>query len=176
MEQLGLKVSQKPPKPLLLKLSASEKEKGKEVLDFIVKNDKPTIMFYTFATGDKCLSKEWWKPFFAQLKEHYHKKYNLLEVLPKENVSQIDFDSLNYYSRDIREMGAVIHYAKAFITGDCGVMHLASSVGAPTVALFSRDNIKTYEPYNRGSVSFLIDNVTIEQLIAAIDKILASEE
>ncbi len=171
LQQLGIATNNRQPEPLSLKLSESEKAKGEELLKKMVGNDKPTIMFYTFATGEKCLSKEWWKPFFAQLRQKYSEDYNLLEVLPKENVSQIDFDSLNYYSTDIREMGAVMHFGKAFITGDCGVMHLASSVGIPTVGLFSRDNIRTYEPYNPGSVSFLANEVSLEELVACVDKI-----
>lgn len=173
LNQLGITENSRPPQPLSLKLADSEKQKGAQLLRQLVGNEKPTIMFYTFATGDKCLSKDWWKPFFAVLKERYGQNYNLLEVLPKENVSQIDFDSENYYSTDIREMGAVMHFGKVFITGDCGVMHLASSVGIPTVGLFSRDNIQTYQPYNEGSVSFLANEVTQEELVASIDSILS---
>lgn len=171
--QLDIEVANSAPLPLSLKLSDSETQKGKELLTKMVGNDKPTIMFYTFATGDKCLSKEWWKPFFSELKRRYGNAYNLLEVLPKENVSQIDFDSLNYYSTDIREMGGVMHSGKVFITGDCGVMHLASSVGIPTIALFSRDNIRTYEPYNQGSASFLSNEVSLQQLISRIDELVS---
>ncbi|MBP1616280.1 MAG: ADP-heptose--LPS heptosyltransferase [Bacteroidetes bacterium] len=172
LSQLGIAENIQPPQPLSLKLTDFEKQNGEQLLKKMLGNDKPTIMFYTFATGEKCLSKEWWKPFFAQLRQRYGENYNLLEVLPKENVSQIDFDSLNYYSTDIREMGAVMHSGKVFITGDCGVMHLASSVGIPTIALFSGDNIRTYEPYNQGSASFLTDEVTLEELIACIDSII----
>lgn len=172
LSQIGGRENTESPKPLLMKLSESEKENGHQLLNKMVGNSKPTIMFYTFATGDKCLSKDWWKPFFSQLKERYADRYNLLEVLPKENVSQIDFDSLNYYSNDIREMGGVMHYGKVFITGDCGVMHLASSVGIPTVALFSRNNVRTYEPYNDGSIAFLAEKISTDELLAAIDHIL----
>lgn len=173
---LGVNSIHDKPQPLNLRLSDDEVNKGKTILHELVGNDKPTIMFYTFATGDKCLSKDWWKPFFALLKEHFGERYNLLEVLPKENISQIDFDSLNYYSRDIREMGAVMHLGKVFVTGDCGIMHLASSVDLPTAALFSRNNIKTYEPYNRGSFAVMSDSITHEELIERIEGILSSEK
>ncbi len=174
LEQMKVSMSGERPVPdaLSLRLADDELISGAALLRGIVKNEKPTIMFYTYATSDKCLSKEWWKELYAELQQNYGDSYNLLEVLPKENVSQIDFAGLNYYSTDIREMGAVISQGSVFITGDCGVMHLASSVGIPTIALFSRDNIPTYEPYNQGSHAFHIDRVDIRNLIHFLDHLL----
>ncbi len=174
IEQMNISLVEKhlAPDSLCLRLTDEELAKGKSLLKSIVKNDKPTIMFYTYATGNKCLSQEWWQDFYGELQKKYGEAYNLLEVLPKENVSQINFIGLNYYSMDLREMGAVINQSSAFITGDCGVMHLASSVGVPTIALFSRDNIPIYEPYNRGSQAFHIDHVKIGNLIHSLDHIL----
>lgn len=170
--QMGFGMDDQPPKPLSLHLNQEEINAGASLLKEIVGNDKPTIMFYTFATGSKCLSKGWWGGMFAELKARYGRDYNLLEVLPKENVSQIDFASLNYYSMDIREMGSVMHHGSVFITGDCGVMHLASSVGVPTIALFSQDNVLTYQPYNRGSSALNANLVEIKDLIRVVDGVL----
>jgi len=177
IEQMNISLVEKhlAPDSLCLRLTDEELAKGKSLLKSIVKNDKPTIMFYTYATGNKCLSQEWWQDFYGELQKKYGEAYNLLEVLPKENVSQINFIALNYYSMDLREMGAVINQSSAFITGDCGVMHLASSVGVPTIALFSRDNIAIYEPYNRGSQAFHIDHVKIENLIRSLDHIIVKK-
>lgn len=168
--RLGLPPLMLPPKPLWLRLTPDELARGKELLRQMAGNDRPSILFYTFATGGKCLQKEWWKPFYAMMKERYGRNYNLLEVLPKENISQIDFASLHYYSTSIREMGAVMAHGAVFITGDCGVMHLASSVGVPTVALFVRDNIRTYEPYNPGSVAFRMGKVSADLIFQKIDR------
>jgi len=174
IEQMNFSLGEKhlEPESLCLRLTDNELAEGKKVLKSIVKNDKPTIMFYTYATGNKCLSNKWWQELYAELQSRYGENYNLLEVLPKENVSQINFVGLNYYSTNLREMGAVISLASVFITGDCGVMHLASSVGVPTIALFSRDNIAIYEPYNRGSQAFHIDHVKIGNLMRSLDHIL----
>lgn len=168
LHEINYSFSPEPPHPLSLHLNEDEIKHGKQLLKSLVGNDKPTIMFYTFATGSKCLSKEWWKPFFSELKEKYGDTYNLLEVLPKENVSQIDFESLNYYSTDIREMGSVMHHGSVFITGDCGVMHLASSVDVPVIALFSAENIECYKPYNPGSKAFLVNKISNAQVFKAL--------
>lgn len=161
--------------PLSLKLDEEERANGKEVLKSIVKNDKPTICLYTFATGDKCYSKEWWKELYEQVKSEYSETYNLLEVLPKENVSQIDFDATTYYSTDIREMGAVMTNTCIFITGDCGIMHLAASVDVPTVGLFSVTNVAIYEPYNPGSIAIDTTKTSVDEIVRQIRLILKKD-
>jgi hypothetical protein len=44
--------------------------------------------------------------------------YNIIEILPVENVSQIAFKSPVFYSKDIREIGAVIANTEIFIGAD----------------------------------------------------------
>ena len=53
--------------------------------------NKKTILIFTYATGSKCYSKDWWNSFYEKLKFRYNDSYNILEILPVENVSQIDF-------------------------------------------------------------------------------------
>ncbi|MBP1641330.1 MAG: ADP-heptose:LPS heptosyltransferase-like protein [Bacteroidetes bacterium] len=172
LSAIGLRSYNNPIPSLSLQLSTTEKENGKLILERLVQNKRPTIMLYTFATGAKCLSKEWWSNFYSQLKEYYGNDYNILEVLPKEKVSQIDFAATSYYSTDIREMGAVISNGAIFITGDCGVMHLASSVNIPTVGLFSTTNIDTYKPYNKGSFALYASNIDTGKLLQKVYDVL----
>jgi hypothetical protein len=42
--------------------------------------------------------------FFAALLQEFP-DYNIIEILPVENVSQIEFKSPTFYSKDIREIG-----------------------------------------------------------------------
>lgn len=170
---LGLKGVEDQNMPFLdIKLSEDEKRKGKEVLDSIVPNDKKTICIYTFATGDKCYPPSWWEPFYSRLKAEYEDRYNILEVLPAENVSQINFKATFYYSRNLREMAALIGETAIFITGDCGVMHLASAAHTPTVGFFSVSNMKRYEPYNKGSIGINTNDTDIDGIMKEIGKIL----
>ncbi|SHE46958.1 glycosyltransferase family 9 protein [Dysgonomonas macrotermitis] len=155
---------------LSLRLDSSEMTNGASVLRKITESEKPTICIYTFATGTKCYSKDWWKEVYQKLNETYGESYNIVEVLPKENISQIDFTSRTYYSLDLREMGAVIANSSIFITADCGIMHLASSVGVPTIGMFSITNSLRYAPYNKGSIAVETSKTSAEELISLVDR------
>ena len=166
----------KPIPTLDIKLSPSEIATGKAILDSLVDEAKRTISIYTFATGDKCYSKEWWLNAYERIKSEYGEKYNILEVLPIENVSQIDFKAPSYYSKDIREMTAFIHNTAVFIGADSGIMHLASAAHVPVVGLFSVTNIAKYKPYNEGSVAIDTNTMDIDDIVKAIDKILGIQK
>lgn len=158
--------------PLLnIKLSESELAKGKEILDSIVKNDKKTICIYTNATGNKCYSEDWWETFYARLQKEYP-NYNIIEMLPIENISKISFKAPTFYSKDVREMGAIIKNTSVFIAADNGVMHLASAALTPCVGFFSVTNLNVYMPYGNGSVAIDTNTTTIEDWIKSIDSIL----
>ena len=158
--------------PLLdIKLDTKEIAKGKKILDNIIQNDKKTICIYTNATGDKCYSENWWITFYSRLLKEYP-NYNIIEMLPIENISKINFKAPNFYSKDIREMGAIIKNTAIFIAADNGVMHLASASLTPTVGFFSITDTNVYEPYGNGSVALNTNNSNIEDWVQAINKIL----
>ena len=149
--QLGFAVSTKEIAPLDLKLSASERQHGTAIVQDIFQNDKKTICIFTFATGRKCYCENWWSTFYEQLMVRYP-DYNILEILPAENVSQIGFKAKTFYSHDIREIAAVIGATKAFIGADSGIMHLASASLTPTLGLFAVTELCKYQPFNPGSI------------------------
>lgn len=147
LSELGFKVNNSAVAPLDLKLSSFEIEKGKEIVNRLVGNEKRTICLFTFATGTKCYSTEWWEVFYDRLKKDFP-DYNIIEVLPVENVSQISFKAPTFYSKDIFEIGSVIANVDLFIGADSGIMHLASATGTPTLGLFSVTYLNKYTPYN----------------------------
>lgn len=157
--------------PLDLKLSASEVANGRKILNELVNNDKRTIFIFTYATGAKCLSEDWWEKFYKQITTEY-KDYNIVEILPVENVSQIGFKAPTFYSKDIREIGSVIANGDLFIGADSGIMHLSSSVQTPTIGLFSGANIKKYEPYDNCSIAVDINTYTQREYTKTINSIL----
>lgn len=173
LSSLGLPVTKKVIPTLNLKLGASEIEKGKQLLDTLVTNDKKVLCIYTFATGNKCYSKEWWQPFYERLLKEFNQNFTILEVLPIENVSQIDFKAPTYYSKSIREMAAVLANTEIYIGADCGIMHLASAAQIPAVGLFSRPNTLTYEPYGNKSVGINTNIKSIDNYVLEIKKILS---
>jgi heptosyltransferase-3 len=155
-----------------LKLDKYEIQKGKEKLFEVVKNDKKTICLFTNATGEKCYSESWWTEFYDKLEKAFP-EYNIIELLPVENISKLNFKIPSFYSKDIREMGAFIANTVLFIAADNGVMHLASASGTPTVGLFSVTDENAYKPYDNKSFSINTGNVDNEGIIDLLRKTLS---
>jgi ADP-heptose:LPS heptosyltransferase len=170
IERLGFKTPKTEVPSLNLKLNEQEIAKGKKDLEKIYNNNLKTISIFTFATGDKCYSKEWWDVFYKDLKNNLP-EVNFIEILPVENVSQLNFSIPSYYSKEIRDIAGVIANTSVFIGADSGMMHLATASGTPTLGLFSITNPITYEPYgkiNRGINTNQISNKEIIELVKTI--------
>jgi ADP-heptose:LPS heptosyltransferase len=171
LSQLGFERREKRIGSIDMKLSPSELAEGKKRVDSLVDSRKKTICIFTFATDAKCYSVSWWEVFYERLKEEFS-EYNILEVLPIENVSQIGFKAISYYSKEIREIASVIANTEIFIGADSGMMHLASSSLTPTVGLFKVTSTNSYEPYDNNSIAINTNDSSIEEWIQAINKIL----
>ncbi|KQX12069.1 glycosyltransferase family 9 protein [Flavobacterium sp. Root420] len=171
LTKLGFPKSNKIIPPLDLKLSSAEITEGRKVLYNLIKNEKRTICIFTFATGEKCLTEEWWDNFYTQLTTEYT-NYNIIEILPVENVSQIRFKAPAFYSKDIREIGSVIANTDLFIGADSGIMHLSSAVQTPTIGLFSVSNLKKYGPYDNCSIGIDVNLYTNKDYLKTINSIL----
>lgn len=172
MTNFGNKINREKINCLDIKLSQSELKEGKKTLNKIVSNKKETISLFTYATGNKCYTKSWWNTFYNELKTKY-KNYNIIEILPIENVSQIEFKAPSFYSVDIRKIAAFIANTSVFIGADSGIMHLASSSLSPTIGLFSVTLVKKYQPYCNGSIAIHTINNSIKDCFDELDKILA---
>lgn len=163
----------KPVSELDIRLSKEDLEHGAQVLRGLVGNDRKTISLYTFATGAKCFPKEWWMEFYDTLKKRFGDEYNFVEILPMENVSQIDFREISFYSRDLFEIAAVMANTEMYIGADCGIMHLAGAAHIPVVGLFSLTDPRVYQVYGNNSVAIRTSEVTdIGEIIERIADIL----
>lgn len=171
LAKLGIPEIDKPAPPMDLKLSADELATGKKILTGIIKNDRKIISIFTFATGTKCYSPDWWEKFYQRLLLEFP-AYNIVEVLPVENVSQIAFKAPSYYSKDIREIGSVIANTEVFIGADSGMMHLASASGANTVGLFAVTETGIYAPYNGDSLAINTSETTIDDWFDILHRIV----
>lgn len=170
LTQLGFPENDRAVAPMNLELSAAEIAQGKKLLSDIIKNDRKTIALFTYATGDKCYSVAWWQEFYTKLKAIYP-DYNIIEVLPVENISQLAFSIPSFYSKDVREIGSFITNTDLFIGADSGMMHLASASHAPTVGLFKITNAKIYAPYNHNSLAIDTSKKSIDECIGIIRNI-----
>ena len=158
--------------PLLnIKLTQKEKTKGHSIVKTLVKDDRPIIAIFTFATGTKCYSTDWWNSFYNALKKEFP-EYKILEILPIENVSQIQFRETTYYSKDIREIASVISNTEVFIGADSGMMHLASASLTPTIGLFSKPNIDEYKPYGENNSAIYTNAISLEECMTQIHSVL----
>jgi ADP-heptose:LPS heptosyltransferase len=174
MKQLSVPISCTPIPSLNLKLSPQEISEGKQKLQQLVGNEKKTISIFTYATGDKRYSESWWEKFYARLKSEYQ-NFNILEILPVENVSQIAFKALTYYSKDIREIASVIANTVVFIGADSGMMHLANASQTPTVGLFSITDPVIYGPYGNDSLAIDTNTTDMDESVKIIDSIIYSQ-
>ena len=150
-----------------IKLRDYEIQNGEKLLKSMFREEKPIISIFTFATGDKCLSKDWWRQLYSEIK-NLEDNYNILEILPAENVSQIDFVAKTYYSRDIREIASVMCNVKIFIGADSGMMHLANSSNATTIGLFNVTEIEYYGVYGDKNININTNNNDIDFIINSI--------
>ena len=135
-----------------LKLRGYEIDNGYKLLNSMFRENKPVISIFTFATGDKCYDEIWWDKLYSKLKE-FERDFNILEILPMENVSKINFTAKSYYSRDIREIASVMYNCKVFIGADSGMMHLAHSSNTKTIGLFSITEPEYYGVYGDQNIS-----------------------
>lgn len=169
--KLGYPDGNRPAPPLDLRLDVRELAEGRNILRRLVSDEKKTIAIYTYATGEKCYDRAWWSGFYQRLKTKYP-NYNIIEILPVENVSQISFAAPSYYSRELRKIGAVIANTEVFIGADSGMMHLAGASNVPVVGLFKFGNLQTYVPYSHNSIGVNTNDTSMDGLIVAIDDIL----
>jgi ADP-heptose:LPS heptosyltransferase len=171
LAQLGIPETEALVPALELKLRPGEIEAGRKIIRDIFSNERETIGIFTFATGPKCYPPSWWEPFYDRLKKEYP-DYNILEILPKENVSQIGFKAPTFYSLDVREICAVMANLRVFIGADSGMMHLAGASGVPTIGLFSVTDETVYGPYGDGSAAVRTVNGDMGDSFEVLAKIL----
>ncbi len=173
LQTVGLPSNNNAVAPLDIKLSAAELDHGAKLLQAITHNSRKTIGVFTFATGSKCYSKEWWASCYSSIQKNYP-DCNIVEILPMHNESQIDFAAPSFYSKDVREMASLMAHLDVFIGADSGIMHLSSASGAPTVGLFWVTNINKYAPYGNGSFGVNTNETPLEQWIPMLAPLLDS--
>ena len=154
-----------------LKLRGYEIDNGYKLLNSMFRENKPVISIFTFATGDKCYDEIWWDKLYYKLKE-FERDFNILEILPMENISKINFASKSYYSRDIREIASVMYNCEVFIGADSGMMHLAHSSNTKTIGLFSITEPEFYGVYGDENISINTNIYDHDYIINKIKEII----
>lgn len=171
LNALGLSRMSLPVPPLDLRLTPAEVDRGRNLLQTIVPLSNPIVSIFTYATGEKRLSRDWWERLLAELRAGVS-SLSIVEILPVENVSQIAFALPVFYSRDIREIGGLIANTDVFIGADSGMMHLASAARTSVVGLFSVTDPATFGPYGNRSVAIDTNRTSPADCVKATSAIL----
>jgi ADP-heptose:LPS heptosyltransferase len=157
-----------PPYPALdIQVSEAERLIARSILSQLLRGrdvaSEPVVGVFANATGAKLLDKAWWNRFIDRVQEQ-RPGLAMIEVLPAHGRSMLDCRLPTYFSTDIRAMGALASQLSAFVSADCGVMHLASAAGVATIGLFSRTDHRLYGPFDNGSCALRTDEVSPEQV------------
>ncbi|WP_333663315.1 glycosyltransferase family 9 protein [Chishuiella changwenlii] len=158
-----------------MKLTDKEKEKGKEILEGVTKNsDKKTLAFFTFATGGKCYSEEWWTTFYELFYPKYAEEYNLIEILPVENISMLQRRLPEFYSKDVREIAAVMYNCEIVVAADSGMMHLSCAAPTKTIGLFKSESfLERYKPYGNENAVVVAKDDNQQGVMKEIERLLS---
>lgn len=158
-----------------MKLTDEEIKKGEQTLKEITKNsDKKTLAFFTFATGGKCYSEEWWTAFYELFYPKYAEEYNLIEILPVENVSMLKHVLPEFYSKDVREIAAVMYNCEIVVAADSGMMHLSCAAPTKTIGLFKSESfLERYKPYGHENAVVLAKDHNQQGVMKEIERLLS---
>jgi len=139
--------------PLTLRLADDEREQARRALGAILgdpaassASPRPVLGLFTNATGAKRYDTSWWQQFVARLRV-LQPELRIVDLVADHGQSQLGDEFASYYTRDLRRLAAMIANMDAFISADCGVMHLAVASGTPALGLFSVTSAAKYGPY-----------------------------
>jgi len=136
--------------PLNLDLTLEEKRAAASVMATLCGGGRAqcgaTVAIFPNATGAKCYGDDWWRSFVDTF-QSLCPQVRLVDLLAAHGRSQLGSRLPPFYSRNLRRMAAMMACMDGVISADCGVMHLASASGTPTLGLFSVTDPAKYAPY-----------------------------
>jgi len=137
--------------PLNMSLSEHEQQQAGHTLAAVLGRSgqrvaaQPVVGIFANATGAKRYSEDWWEEFVSALLT-LRSDVRIVDLVAEHGRTQLRGNFPTYYTRDLRRLAAVIANMDAFISADCGVMHLAAASGTPTLGLFSVTSAPKYGP------------------------------
>lgn len=154
--------------PLLdLRLSDAERAAGARALANVAGAGRRTIGVYAHATGVKSFARAWWDEFLPALAAR-RPQHAIVEILPATGGSLLGDRYPTFYSGRPRRLGALLANLDLFVSGDCGVMHLASASGARTAGLFHASDIAGWNVYGPGRWTFDARGRTAAQMATEV--------
>ncbi|MBB6189292.1 glycosyltransferase family 9 protein [Rhodanobacter sp. MP7CTX1] len=134
-----------------IRLSEQEQQQAGKALAAVLgesvqrSRTQPVVGIFANATGAKRYSAAWWVEFVIAL-QTLRPDVRIVDLVAEHGQTQLGGNFPSYYTRDLRRLASVIANMDAFISADCGVMHLAVAAGTPTLGLFSVTCAVKYGP------------------------------
>jgi heptosyltransferase III len=154
-----------------IKLTDNEIEKGHQILEKLVNNKSKVIGLYTVATAAKEYPSFYWDDLYTTIKKELP-DFEVIEILPDNNRSNINVGIPSFLSNDVREIAGLLDNLTLFISGDCGIMHLAAATSVPTIGLFKVTNKEAYKPYGNDNIAIDTNEFNIQDIVKTAMKII----
>lgn len=169
----GCRVDSAPVPGLSIRLTRTERELGRKWVTLISKTPDPARVVGVFAeaTGRKRYPTSWWIELLDEL-ARLRPEVVVVEILAAHGRSRLGGRFPTFYSSDARALGAAMSQLNCLISGDCGVMHLASASGVPTVGLFCVTDPNRYGPYGGRSLALTTGGSTVGQIAEACSQVI----
>lgn len=155
--------------PLDVGLTAQERADAAQVLSALCRKPgsrlQPVLGIFTNATGAKRLDEAWWSAFLAAFRVAVP-EVRIVNLVAAHGCSQLGDGFVPFYTRNLRRLAALIAGTDAFISADCGVMHLAAASGTPTLGLFNVTDPARYAPYGGANAALVTSRRTPQQVAA----------
>jgi heptosyltransferase-3 len=162
-----------------IRLDTAERDGGRHSLVRVLSaSHVPTsrnvvIGIFANATGPKLLGAAWWTPLLRTL-EAVMPDAQIVEIIPIFGRSMLGSRYPAYYSSDLRKLASVLAGLDAYISLDCGLMHLACAARTRTLGVFTTTNADEWGPYGPGNHIIraydLPPEAVAHEIAAAIDR------
>jgi len=153
-----------------LRLSDSEWAQGRALLAGLLPDSpaprRPVIGIFANATGHKLLPREWWTRFLDEL-EARCPGHDFVEIAPASGRSMLGDRYPVYYSSDIRRLATVLSALSAYVSADCGVMHLANASAPVTIGLFEGTRPEEWGVAGPGAWNVAVERQSPEKAASA---------
>lgn len=160
-----------------IRLDATELNRGRQTLDRVLQasgvipDRRLTVGVFANATGPKRRNQAWWLPLLDRLQSRMP-DCQLVEIVPMFGRSLLDSRYPTYYSTDLRKLGGVLASLDAYISLDCGIMHLACASRVPTLGIFTTPLADEWGPYGAGNHAVQAIDLTPVQIADHVAGIL----
>ena len=127
-----------------IRLSQAERRSAALLLDAMLPSAgslraRTVVGVFADATGTKRHEESWWMEFLGELHQHMG-DCAIVEIAPPDGRSRLSSAFPAFSSPSARNVAALIANLTCFISADCGVMHLASASGVPTMSVLTSAN------------------------------------